>query len=193
MQCINPSTLSHNASHCLTHKLSNCYDQLTSVQSNVYISLSFTLFSINVNEVTIWMQAVLLNVTQGQVKSADPDPIQYIQQSSSVVTLIPKPSWSIQALSDNVSDTQTYKPVGFYGPIAPQFRMPPVRNAPELRSQHDAVPPVQLQYPGERRAAAAMPLPESPWRKRQNVSPPSVLFESSRNFFTIHRRHGRKK
>ena len=44
----------------------------------------------------------------------------------------------------------------------PQFGMPPVRNAPELRLQHDAAPPVQLQYPGERRAAAAMPLPESP-------------------------------
>jgi len=33
---------------------------------------------------------------------------------------------------------------------------------PELRSQHDTAPPVQLQYHGERRAAAAMPLPESP-------------------------------
>jgi len=55
---------------------------------------------------------------------------------------------------------------GFYSPIAlpvlnapppefPQFGMPA-----ELRSQHDAAPPVQLQYPGERRAAAAMPLPE---------------------------------
>jgi len=29
--------------------------------------------------------------------------------------------------------------------------------------------------------------------KLQNVSPPSVLFESSRNFFTIQRRHRRKK
>jgi len=44
----------------------------------------------------------------------------------------------------------------------PQFRIPAVRNAPKVRSQHDAAPPVQLQYPGERRAAAAVPLPESP-------------------------------
>jgi len=74
-----------------------------------------------------------------------------------------------------------------------QFRMPPVRNARELRSHHDTASPVQLQYPGERRAAAAVPLPESPYRgKLQNVSPPSVLFESSRIFFTIHRRHRRK-
>jgi len=49
------------------------------------------------------------------------------------------------------------KTVGFYGPIAH-----PVPNAPELRSQHDVAQPVQLQYSGERRAAAAMPLPESP-------------------------------
>jgi len=38
-----------------------------------------------------------------------------------------------------------------------------VRNAPELRSQHDATPPVQLQYPSECHAAAAMKLPESPY------------------------------
>jgi len=50
----------------------------------------------------------------------------------------------------------------FTARLRPQFRMPAVRNAPELRSQHDAAPPVQLLYPGERRAAAAMPLPESP-------------------------------
>ena len=30
-----------------------------------------------------------------------------------------------------------------------------IRNPPELRSQHDAAPPVELQYPGERRAAAS--------------------------------------
>jgi len=41
----------------------------------------------------------------------------------------------------------------------PHFRIPAVRNAPELRSQHNAAPPVQLQYPGKRLAAAAMPLP----------------------------------
>jgi len=39
---------------------------------------------------------------------------------------------------------------------------PTVRNAPELRSQHTAAVPVQLQYPIERRAAAAVPLLESP-------------------------------
>jgi len=54
---------------------------------------------------------------------------------------------------------------------------------PELRSQHAAAAPVQLEYPGEPRAAAAVPLPESPWGKLQNVSPPSVLFESSRIFY----------
>ena len=55
------------------------------------------------------------------------------------------------------NQTNRDKPVGFYGPIAL-----PVPNAPELRSQHDAAPPVQLQYSGERCAAAAAPLPESP-------------------------------
>jgi len=77
----------------------------------------------------------------------------------------------------------------------PQFGMPSVRNAPELRSQHDAAPPVQLQYPGEHHAAAAMPCHCRNRRrgKLQNLSPPSVLFESSRNFFIIHRRHRRKK
>ena len=41
----------------------------------------------------------------------------------------------------------TDKPVVFTARLRPQFRMPVVRNAPELRSQHDAAPPVQLQYP----------------------------------------------
>ena len=62
----------------------------------------------------------------------------------------------------NISQTdrqtgQMIKPVGLYGPIAP-----PVRNAPELRSLHAAAPPVQSEYPAERRAAVAVPLPESP-------------------------------
>jgi len=56
----------------------------------------------------------------------------------------------------DVSKQLQDKPVGFYGPIAP-----PGPNAPELRSQHVAAAPVQLEYPGERRAAAAVPLPES--------------------------------
>jgi len=60
-----------------------------------------------------------------------------------------------------VSDNKTSQWV-FMAGLRPQFRMPAVWNAPELRSQHDAALPVQLQYPGERRAAAAMPLPESP-------------------------------
>jgi len=50
----------------------------------------------------------------------------------------------------------------FTAPFRPQFRTPPVRNAPELRSLHAAAPPVQSEYPAERRAAAAVPLPESP-------------------------------
>jgi len=50
-----------------------------------------------------------------------------------------------------------HKLVGFYGPI-----VPPVPNAPELRSLHAAAPPVQSEYPAERRGAAAVPLPELP-------------------------------
>jgi len=53
-----------------------------------------------------------------------------------------------------VTDRQTDKPVGFYGPIAP-----PVPNAPS--SLHAAAPPVQSEYHVKRRAAAAVPLPES--------------------------------
>ena len=48
------------------------------------------------------------------------------------------------------------KPVGLYGPI-----VPPVPNAPELRSLDAAAPPVQSENAAERRAAA-VPLPESP-------------------------------
>jgi len=55
------------------------------------------------------------------------------------------------------------KPVGFYGPIAPPVPNAPSSECPKLRSQHHAAPPVQLQYPGERHAAAAVPLPESPY------------------------------
>jgi len=51
----------------------------------------------------------------------------------------------------------TDKPVGFYGPIVPA-----VPNVPELRSLNAAAPPVQSEYPAERRAAAAVPMPESP-------------------------------
>jgi len=38
----------------------------------------------------------------------------------------------------------------------------PSSECPKLRSLHAAAPPVQSKYPGERRAAAAVPLPESP-------------------------------
>jgi len=54
------------------------------------------------------------------------------------------------------------KPVGFYGPIAPPVPNAPVPNARELRSLHADTQPVQSEYPTERRAAAAVPLPESP-------------------------------
>jgi len=40
--------------------------------------------------------------------------------------------------------------------------MTPVRYAPEFRSLQAAALPVQSEYPAERRAAAAVPLPESP-------------------------------
>jgi len=46
----------------------------------------------------------------------------------------------------------------FTARLRPQFRMPPGRNAPELRSLQAATPPVQSEYPAERRAAAAVPL-----------------------------------
>jgi len=54
------------------------------------------------------------------------------------------------------------KPDGFYGPIAPPVSNAPSSECPELRSLHAAAPPVQSEYPTERRAAAAAPLPESP-------------------------------
>jgi len=44
-------------------------------------------------------------------------------------------------------------------------------------------PPVESEYPAECRAAAAVPLPESPWGKLRNLSPPSVLFKSSPIFY----------
>ena len=45
----------------------------------------------------------------------------------------------------------------FKARLHPQLRTSPVRNDPELR-----LPPVQSEYPAERRGAAAVPLPESP-------------------------------
>jgi len=79
---------------------------------------------------------------------------------------------------DTQTHTQTDKSVGFYGPIAP-----PVRNAPELRSLHAAAPPVQSEYPAKRRAAAAVPLPESP-QGQTSKSISSVSFvRIESNFF----------
>ena len=77
-------------------------------------------------------------------------------------------------------DTETSRLV-FTARLRLQFRMPPVRNAPELRSQHDAAP-VQSEYPAERRAAAAVPCRYRHRGKLQNLSSPSVLFESSPTF-----------
>jgi len=83
----------------------------------------------------------------------------------------------------------TDKPVGFYGPIAPQFRMPPSFDRctpPRRRFNQNILPSVvllqqcQCQCRNRHRG------------KLQNLSPPSVLFESSQ-FFAIHRRHRRKK
>ena len=58
-----------------------------------------------------------------------------------------------------VTDRQTSRLLS----TAPSSERPPVRNAPELRSVHAAALTVQSEYPAERRAAAAVPLPESPW------------------------------
>ena len=65
--------------------------------------------------------------------------------------------WPSFSFMNHLVINNSNKPVGFYGPIAP-----PVWNVPELRSLHAATPPVQSEYPAERRAAAAVPLPESP-------------------------------
>jgi len=46
--------------------------------------------------------------------------------------------------------------------LRPQFRMPPVRNVPDLQSLHAAALPVQSEYHVKRRAAVAVPSPESP-------------------------------
>ena len=61
---------------------------------------------------------------------------------------------------DVLADIHTDKPVGFYGPIAPPVPNAPSSECPELRSLHAATPSVQSEYPVERRAAAAVQLPE---------------------------------
>jgi len=74
----------------------------------------------------------------------------------------------------------TDKPVGFYGPIAPQFRMPPSFDRctpPRRRFNQNILPSVvllqqcQCQCRNRHRG------------KLQNLSPPSVLFESSQFFY----------
>jgi len=61
--------------------------------------------------------------------------------------------------------------------------MPPVGNAPELRSLHAAAPPVQSEYPAERRAAAAVLLPESSYgQTSKSISSVSFVGIES-NFF----------
>ena len=57
----------------------------------------------------------------------------------------------------NDRDRHANNPVAFYGSTAP-----PVPNAAALRSLYAAAPPVQSEYPADRRTAAAVPLPESP-------------------------------
>jgi len=92
-----------------------------------------------------------------------------------------------RSASQRHTDRQTDKPVGFYSPIAP-----PVGNAHELRSLHDTTPPVQSEYPAERGAAAAVPLPESS-QGHTSKSISSINFVGiESNFFTIHRRHRQK-
>ena len=98
------------------------------------------------------------------------------------------------------TDTQTDKPVGFYGPIAPpsserpQFRMPAVRNAPELRSQHCTTPRRRFNY---NIPASVVLLQQCHCRNCHRgktskcISSVSFLRIES-NFFTMHRRHRRK-
>ena len=89
--------------------------------------------------------------------------------------------------------------MGFYGPIAP-----PVPNAPSSDCQQFGMPTSFDRSTTPRRRfnsnipASVVLLQQCHCRNRhrgklQNVSPPSVLFKSSRNFFTIHRRHRRKE
>jgi len=89
--------------------------------------------------------------------------------------------------------------VGFYGPIAP-----PVPNAPSFKCPQFGMPPSFDRSTTPRRRfnynipASVVLLQQCHCRNRhrgklQNASPPSVLLESSRNSFAIHRRHRRKK
>jgi len=80
--------------------------------------------------------------------------------------------------SHNVGN-QWYKPVGFYGPIAPPVPSAAIRNAP--RTSIAARRRFNYNIP-----ASGVLLQQCHCRNRHrgklNVSPPSVLFEWSRNF-----------
>jgi len=65
-----------------------------------------------------------------------------------------------------------------------QFRMRPVLNGRELRSLHAAAPPVQSEYPAERRAVQQCHCRKRHKGKLRHLSPPSVLFESNAIFYS---------
>ena len=77
----------------------------------------------------------------------------------------------------------------------PQFRMPPVRNAPELRSLYATALPVQSEY----LAPTVVLLQQCHCRNRhrgktsKSISSSVSFVQIQSNFFTIHRRHRRKK
>jgi len=79
----------------------------------------------------------------------------------------------------------------------PQFRMLAVRNAPELRSQHDAAPPVQLQITISRRASCCCSnaIAEIDIGKNFKMYLLRQFCSNRVEFCTInlHRRHRRKK
>ena len=110
-------------------------------------------------------------------------------------------SCSSVACDDGQTYTQTnrHKLVGFYGPMPP-----PVPNAPSSECHKFGIPPsFDRCTPPRRRFNQNIPpsvvlLQQCHCRNHhrgtlQNLSPPSVLFESSRIFFTIPRRHRHKK
>jgi len=81
-----------------------------------------------------------------------------------------------------------YKPAGFLRPDCA-----PSSECPELRLLHATAPPDQSEYPAERRAAAPVPLLESPsGQTSKSISSDSFVRIKS-NFLKIHRRHRRKK
>jgi len=95
--------------------------------------------------------------------------------------------WQTSLISLTAWHTHIDKPVGFYGRIAPQFwtlqfGMPLSFDCwtPPHRQFNQNIPPsvVLLQQCHCRNRHRG---------KLQNLSPPSVLFESSQIFFTIHR------